>query len=324
MAQYQSPINALLSQLPQFAMQMYQSSKEDKYRDKELQYQKDNARFSQGIQNRNTKLAEQNALKEAVYRQAILKNAGDEASKTAEYRQNVLDQDNAKQDRITNRDDALGLYNTIRTNFDSSVAPNVDFYNQETGEFNPELNTMSLSRSDYTSQFKDYAGEDWESISGVAGEMLPNDYGAYSAGYGSDLVRSANKEYTNEYKDLIKDPEKYKQLMSLAFGANLAETGYQMAPYMFTPPGEFPMDTPMGDLLSGAFKNIGKQYNPDSSYDENIRGQIINPVTGDTVSESILDTLRNYGYNSAVEQYNQGARKIDNQEYDYYKNIFGF
>jgi len=72
MAQYQSPINALLSQLPQLAMQMYgasredkyraeTASREDKYRDKEMQFQKNNAAFSQGIQNRNADIAEDNA-----------------------------------------------------------------------------------------------------------------------------------------------------------------------------------------------------------------------------------------------------------------------
>ena len=83
MSQYQSPINALLSQLPQLAMQMYgasredkyraetasredkyraeTASREDKYRDKEMQFQKNNAAFSQGIQNRNADIAEDNA-----------------------------------------------------------------------------------------------------------------------------------------------------------------------------------------------------------------------------------------------------------------------
>ena len=83
MTQYQSPINALFAQLPQLAMQMYQgsredkyraeiadredryrnktASREDKYRDKEMQFQKNNAAFSQGIQNRNADIAEDNA-----------------------------------------------------------------------------------------------------------------------------------------------------------------------------------------------------------------------------------------------------------------------
>ena len=61
MTQYQSPINALLSQLPQFAMQMYGASREDKYRDKELEFQKANTAFSQNMQNENLAIAQGNA-----------------------------------------------------------------------------------------------------------------------------------------------------------------------------------------------------------------------------------------------------------------------
>ena len=61
MAQYQSPINALLSQLPQLAMQMYGASREDKYRDKELEFQEANTAFSQNMQNKNLAIAQGNA-----------------------------------------------------------------------------------------------------------------------------------------------------------------------------------------------------------------------------------------------------------------------
>ena len=258
MSQYQSPINALFAQLPQLAMQMYQGSREDKYRDKEMQFQKNNALFSQGIQTRNADIAEDNAAAEAIYRQTMLKNAGEEAENTANYRSSTLDQNNDnikfEQDRLTNMDNALGKYITNRINFDNSIAPSVNLYNEETGDWNTELNTMPISRNNYMSQFKDYVGDDWDTIKNVAGQNLPNDYGAYSAGYGTNLLRGAKEEYTNEYKNLIKDPEQYKQLMSRIFGANLAETGYQVAPNMFTAPGEFPVDTPIGDLLKGVFE----------------------------------------------------------------------
>ena len=293
MAQYQSPLNALFAQLPQLAMQMYQGSKEDKYRDKEMQFQKNNAAFSQGIQTRNADIAEDNATAEAIYRQTILENAGDEADNTATYRQDTLNQNKAQfdtqQKRITDQEQALGIYNTGMLGYREFIAPNVDLYNQETGKFNPELNAVSMGSSDFMSGFKDYIGDDWDKISSVAGNNLQNSYNAYVSGFGGDLARSAYDEYANEYKNMVKDPEQYRQLMSLLVGQNNAEAGYQVAPNMFTLPGEFPVDTPMGDLLKGAFS---KTESTGNFWEELGKYNSTEPEKG----EWLLDNIRKLNY----------------------------